>query len=114
MRKLTFEEIKKLKPSIEEVKRKKRNPVYAMLDNVRSLYNVGSVFRTSDAVLLNKLFLCGITGTPPRKEISKTALGAEDIVPWEQNDSSTSVIKKLKKAGVQIAAVELTDKSEIG
>ncbi|OGJ42957.1 hypothetical protein A3I58_01550 [Candidatus Peregrinibacteria bacterium RIFCSPLOWO2_02_FULL_39_10] len=111
MRKLTFEEIKKLKPSIEEVKRKKRNPVYAMLDNVRSLYNVGSVFRTSDAVLLNKLFLCGITGTPPRKEISKTALGAEDIVPWEQNDSSTSVIKKLKKAGVQIAAVELTDKS---
>ncbi len=111
MRKLTFEEIKKLKPSIEEVKRKKRNPVYAMLDNVRSLYNVGSVFRTSDAVLLNKLFLCGITGCPPRKEISKTALGAEDIVPWEQNDNPISVIEKLKKSGVQIAAVELTDKS---
>lgn len=99
MRKLTFEEIKK------------RNPIYAMLDNVRSLYNVGSAFRTSDAVLLGKLFLCGITGCPPRKEISKTALGAENIVPWEQNDDPISIIKKLKKAGVQIAAVELTDKS---
>ena len=76
MEKLTHEDILKIKPSVKEVLKKKRNPIYALLDNVRSLYNVGAIFRTSDAVLLKKLFLCGITGHPPRKEISKTALKA--------------------------------------
>ena len=107
MRKLSYQEILKIKPSAEKVKKVKRNPIYALLDNVRSLYNVGAVFRTSDAVLLKKLFLCGITGCPPRKEISKTALGAEEIVPWEYSDDAVSTIKKLKKNGVQIVAVEL-------
>lgn len=109
MRKLSHAEIQNMKPSVSEVKKKKRNPIYAVLDNVRSLYNVGAIFRISDAVLLKKLFLCGITGFPPRKEISKTALGAEETVPWEHCDDSAEVIKKLKNRGVKIAAVELTD-----
>lgn len=111
MKKLNHDEILKVKPSVSQVKRKKRNNMFALLDNVRSLYNVGSVFRTSDAVLLKKLFLCGITGHPPRKEISKTALGAEDIVPWEYQDDSVEVIKKLKKKGVAIVAVEIAHDS---
>ncbi|MBD3360625.1 TrmH family RNA methyltransferase [Candidatus Peregrinibacteria bacterium] len=111
MRKLCHAEIQKIKPSVSEVKKKKRNPIYAVIDNVRSLYNVGAIFRTSDAVLLKKLYLCGITGFPPRKEISKTALGAEETVPWEHYDDSLEVIKKLKKNGVKIAAVELTDEN---
>lgn len=108
MKKLTHEEILKIKPSIDEVKKKKRNPIFALLDNCRSLYNVGSIFRTSDAVLLEKLFLTGFTGFPPRNEISKTALGAEELVPWEQHDDAATLIKKLKNEGVQIVAVELT------
>lgn len=107
MRKLTHEEILRQKPSQEEVKKKKRNEIYAILENVRSLYNVGAVMRTSDGILLKKLFLCGITGTPPRKEISKTALGAEELVPWEKCDSAIDVVKKLRRRGVQIVAVEL-------
>jgi 23S rRNA (guanosine2251-2'-O)-methyltransferase len=107
MRKLSYDEILKTKPSVSEVKKKKRLPIYALLDNVRSLYNVGAIFRTSDAVLLKKLFLCGITGYPPRKEISKTALGAEEIVPWEYSEDSIKVIKNLKKKKIKIVAVEL-------
>lgn len=107
MKKLSHEQILKIKPSIEEVKKKKRSEIYVLLDNIRSLYNVGAIFRTSDAILLKKLYLCGITGYPPRKEISKTALGAEELVPWEQRDEAASVIKELKKKGVKIVAVEL-------
>ena len=98
MKKLTHKEILKIKPSISAVKKKKRTPVFVILDNVRSLYNVGSIFRTSDAVLIKKLYLCGITGCPPKKEISKTALGAEELVPFEYSEDAISVIKKLKKA----------------
>lgn len=107
MKKLSHEEILQLKPSIAEVKKKKRSEIYVLLDNVRSLYNVGAIFRTSDAVLLKKLYLCGITGFPPRKELSKTALGAEEVVPWQYIDDSTDAIKKLKERGVKIVAVEL-------
>lgn len=113
MKKLSYEEILQFKPSVEEVKQKTRTPVYALLDNVRSLYNVGAIFRTSDAVLLNKLFLCGITGFPPRKEISKTALGAEEIVPWEYRDSATEVILELKSTGVKIVCVELAHEAKL-
>ncbi|MFA5948375.1 MAG: RNA methyltransferase [Candidatus Gracilibacteria bacterium] len=111
MKKLTHEEIKKIKPSVSAVKKKKRSPIYAILDNIRSLYNVGAIFRTSDAVMLNKLFLCGITGCPPRKEISKTALGAEEIVPFEYCENALDAIRKLKKKGVKIVAVELAKKA---
>lgn len=91
--------------------KKERSPIYVVLDNIRSLYNVGSFFRTSDGALVEKLFLCGFTGYPPRKEISKTALDAEKVVPWEQADDAREVIKKLKAEGVQIVAVELCDGS---
>jgi len=112
MKKLSHEEILTIKPSIKEVKKKKRSPIYALLDNVRSLYNVGAIFRTSDAILLKKLYLCGITGAPPRKEISKTALKAEEVVPWEYSDDAVNIIKKLKKQGVQIVAAEIAHDSK--
>ena len=113
MKKLSHEEISKMKPSVEDVKNKEKNEIYTLLDNVRSLHNVGAIFRTSDAVLIKKIFLCGITGHPPRKEISKTALGAEEIVEWEYNEDATEVIKDLKKKGVKIVAVELAKDSQI-
>jgi 23S rRNA (guanosine2251-2'-O)-methyltransferase len=112
MKKLSHQKIQSSKPSIKAVKRMKRKPIYALLDNVRSLHNVGAIFRTSDAVLLEKLYLCGITGAPPRKEITKTALGAEEVVPFEYFDEASSAIEELKKAGVTIVAVELSEKSK--
>jgi len=113
MKKLSHDEISKMKPSIADVKKKNKNEIYALLDNVRSMHNVGAIFRTSDAVLLKKLYLCGITGHPPRKEISKTALGAEEIVEWEYNEDATEVIKDLKKQGIKIVAVELAKDATI-
>lgn len=107
MKKLSHEEILKKKPSADEVLNKKRTPIVVLLDNVRSLHNVGAIFRTSDAILLEKLYLCGITGAPPRNEISKTALGAEELVPWEYHEDAVEVIKGLKANGVRIVAVEL-------
>jgi len=112
MKKLSHEDILKIKPSKNVVLKKKRSEIYAILDNVRSLYNVGAIFRTSDAVLLKKLYLCGITGTPPRKEISKTALGAEELVPYEYRESAIDAIKELKKKKVNIVAVELAHGSK--
>lgn len=108
---MSHQEIKEAKLSVEEVKSMERSPIYVLLDNVRSLFNVGSIFRTSDAVMAKKIYLCGITGAPPRKEISKTALGAEEIVPWEQDDEAIQVIRRLKSDGVQIVAVELAKDS---
>ncbi|MBU1151274.1 RNA methyltransferase [Patescibacteria group bacterium] len=112
MRKKSHQEIQKSKPSIEGVKAISRMPIFVLLDNVRSLYNVGSIFRTSEAVLVEKIFLCGITGYPPRKEISKTALGAEEIVPFEYEEEACDVVKRLKAEGVKVCAVELCEGSE--
>jgi tRNA G18 (ribose-2'-O)-methylase SpoU len=81
-------------------------PVFALLDNIRSLHNVGSIFRTADGVGVQKLFLCGITGTPPRSEIRKAALGAEELVPWEYSPDPLPVVKRLKSEGVRIVALE--------
>jgi 23S rRNA (guanosine2251-2'-O)-methyltransferase len=81
-------------------------PVAVLLDNIRSLYNVGSFFRTADAAAIQMLYLCGITGKPPRKEISKTALGAEETVPWEHHLDPLEVIRTLRGRGYEIAAVE--------
>ncbi|NIA02365.1 MAG: TrmH family RNA methyltransferase [Nitrospirae bacterium] len=111
MKKLSHQEIQKMKPTVEEVKAKKRNPIFALLNNVRSLYNVGAIFRTSDAILLEKVYLTGITGFPPRKEISKTALGAEEIVPFEYREDAVEALKELKEQGVKIVAVELAEGS---
>ncbi len=86
-------------------------PLYVVLDNIRSLHNVGAIFRTADGILAGKLFLCGITGHPPRKEIEKAALGAIDVVPWEYSPSTKETLLKLKETGVKICALELTGDS---
>jgi tRNA G18 (ribose-2'-O)-methylase SpoU len=81
-------------------------PVSILLDNVRSLYNVGSFFRTADAAAIEKLYLCGITGTPPKKALAKTALGAEESVSWEHTWDPVSLVRSLHARGVELAAIE--------
>jgi 23S rRNA (guanosine2251-2'-O)-methyltransferase len=83
-----------------------RLPVAVLLDNVRSMYNVGAFFRAADGVGLQKLWLCGITAHPPKKAISKTALGAEETVPWEHDWDGLNTAEKLRRDGFQIAAIE--------
>jgi len=97
--------------TLEEVKNIKKQEIFIVLDNVRSLHNVGSTFRTSDAFGIKKLFLCGITGTPPDREIHKTALGAELSVQWEYQKNSFETVTQLKETGVKIFAVEQTTNS---
>ncbi|HVV43639.1 MAG TPA: TrmH family RNA methyltransferase [Bryobacteraceae bacterium] len=81
-------------------------PVCVLLENVRSLYNVGAFFRTADAVALEKLYLAGITGYPPQRMITKTALGAEETVPWQHSRDAESVLRELHRSNYEIAAVE--------
>lgn len=88
-----------------------RLPVSIVLDNVRSLYNVGSFFRTADAAGIEKLYLCGITGHPPKKALSKTALGSEDRVPWTHTWHAADVISGLRQRGHEVAAIETTTHS---
>jgi len=83
-------------------------PVSILLDNVRSLYNVGAFFRTADAMACEKLYLCGITGRPPKSGISKTALGADETVPWEHHADAAALIRELRSQHHEIAAVETT------
>jgi tRNA G18 (ribose-2'-O)-methylase SpoU len=85
-----------------------RLPAVALLDNVRSMYNVGAFFRTADAIGLEKLYLCGITAHPPKKAIAKTALGAEETVPWEHSWDAAITIQNLRQRGYEIAAIETT------
>lgn len=110
-KKLSNDEIKGKRPGIAELEEAERFPVAVIAENVRSLYNVGSMFRTSDGALIEKLWLCGYTGFPPRKEIDKTALGSVETVPWEHSEDTVSVIKKLKAEGYSIVALEHTDTS---
>lgn len=109
--KYTHEQIQNSKPSIEEVKQKPRTPLVVVLDNIRSIYNVGAMFRTCDAVLAEKMYLCGITGHPPRKDIDKVALGAVEVVPWDYQESVVETVKKLKNEGYTICALEQTKAS---
>ncbi len=104
MRKLKLQELNRL--SISEYQESKKLPLVIVLDNIRSLNNVGSAFRTADALSVEKIFLVGITGTPPHRDIHKTALGAQDIVAWEYKSDIISVIEDLKKEGYIIASVE--------
>ena len=97
--------------SVEEFKNKKKNQLVILLDDVRSLNNVGSAFRTADAFLIEKIILCGITGTPPNREINKTALGATDSVDWEYFKDATDAIEALKTEGYKIIALEQTEKA---
>jgi 23S rRNA (guanosine2251-2'-O)-methyltransferase len=92
--------------SVDEFRDAKKTPIIIVLDNVRSALNVGSVFRTADAFLVEAIYLCGITATPPNKEIHKSALGATDTVNWKYFENTLVAIEELKKSGYKIASVE--------
>ena len=109
MKKLKNSELSRL--SIDEFKNSSKTPVIVILDNIRSAHNVGSVFRTCDAFLIDKIILCGITAIPPNKEIRKTALGSSESVDWRYYKNTEEVIMKLKKKDYQIIAVEQANKS---
>lgn len=109
MKKLKLHELARISP--HEYKDAAKIPVIIVLDNIRSLHNVGSAFRTADAFLVDKIMLTGITGTPPNREIHKTALGATESVPWEYQESITTGIEQLKQSGYRIVIVEQTSES---
>ncbi|MFV8344771.1 RNA methyltransferase [Flavobacterium sp. ZB4P13] len=104
MRKLENSELDR--KSIEAFKQSEKTPLILVLDDIRSLHNIGSVFRTADAFLIEKIYLCGITAIPPNKEIHKTALGATETVTWEHNENVLDVIEKLKKENTTTLAIE--------
>jgi tRNA G18 (ribose-2'-O)-methylase SpoU len=104
MRKLENSELNR--KSVDDFKEAKKTPIIIILDDVRSLNNIGSVFRTADAFLIEKIYLCGITATPPNKEINKTALGATETVIWEHAENVLEVIEKLKQDNVKVFAIE--------
>ncbi|KAF2341672.1 MULTISPECIES: RNA methyltransferase [Flavobacterium] len=104
MRKLENSELDR--KSIEDFKKSEKTPLILVLDDIRSLHNIGSVFRTADAFLIEKIILCGITATPPNKEIHKTALGATETVAWEHHENVLEVIENLKKENVLTMAIE--------
>jgi len=104
MRKLTMEELNR--KSVEEFKVSQKNPVIAVLENIRSAYNVGSVFRTADGFLIEAVYITGYTAKPPHKEIKKTALGAEDSVSWKYFETTKDAINELRSEGYKIFAVE--------
>tara|TARA_B100000475_G_C15023477_1_gene325177 strand:- start:1081 stop:1626 length:546 start_codon:yes stop_codon:yes gene_type:complete len=109
MKKLKNSELSRL--SIDEFKNSSKTPVIVILDNIRSAHNVGSVFRTCDAFLIDKIILCGITAIPPNKEIRKTALGSSESVDWRYYKNTEEIIMRLKKKDYQIIAVEQANKS---
>ena len=107
MRKLKNSELERL--TNEQFKLVEKTPIIVILDNIRSLNNIGSVFRTSDAFLIEKVYLCGITAKPPHKDIHKTALGSTDSVAWEYVENTLSLIESLKAIKIQIASIEQAD-----
>src|SRR5882762_9041111 len=109
MKKLKLEELGRI--SIDAFKEADKIPVCIVLDNVRSLHNVGSAFRTADAFRIAKIYLAGITGTPPHREIHKTALGSTDSVAWEYFEKPEDAVVKLKREGYQIILIEQTTES---
>lgn len=111
LRKRSMEELGRL--SVEQFKESEKLPVVVVLDNVRSLHNVGSAFRTGDAFRISRLYLTGITGTPPHREIQKSALGATESVPWSYEENTASLLKHLKSQGYQIIVVEQTTNSRL-
>jgi len=111
MKKLKNKELQRI--NIEEFKIAKKTPITIVIDNVRSALNIGSVFRTADAFLIENIILCGITSTPPNKEIRKTALGATDSVNWKYVKNTTDAVKQLIKEGYYVIGIEQTDKSTL-
>lgn len=109
MRKLKITELNRI--DREAFRETPKIPLRIVLDNVRSLHNVGSVFRTSDAFLIEKIYLCGITATPPHAEIHKTALGAEDTVDWQYEEDTAAAVAQLKAGGYTVLAIEQAERS---
>lgn len=109
MRKLKNEELPRL--DVDGFKKAEKTPVIIVLDNIRSLNNIGSVFRTSDAFLIEKIYLCGITATPPHKDIRKTALGATESITWEYQESTLELIKKYNSKGYETIAIEQAEEA---
>ena len=109
MRKLKNEELNR--KSVKDFRVSKKMPLIIVLDNVRSLNNIGSVFRTADAFLIEKIYLCGITASPPHKDIHKTALGATENVLWEYIHSTADIVQKLQTEGVSVWPIEQTEDS---
>lgn len=107
MRKLKNSELNRLE--LAEYKTAEKIPLIVILDNIRSLNNIGSVFRTSDAFLIEKIYLCGITAVPPNKDIHKTALGATESVDWEYVEDTLTLVEKLKSEGTIVASIEQAD-----
>ncbi len=111
--KLIHETLKSARPTLEDLKGMRRHPVRIVCENIRSLYNVGSIFRTSDGAFIEELHLCGYTGYPPRKEIDKTALGSVESVPWSRHGDTAALLRNLKAQGYHCVALEHTSSSEI-
>lgn len=109
MRKLKLDELNRA--SIEEFKEQDKLPVVVVLDNVRSMHNIGSIFRTSDALAVTAVYLCGITAQPPHREIEKTALGATQSVTWAYFEDTVKAIEKLRADGYKIVAIEQAENS---
>jgi len=109
MRKLKNSELGRL--TVDEFKKTDKIPLIVVLDNIRSLNNIGSVFRTSDAFLIEKIYLCGITAQPPHKEIHKTALGSTETVDWEYVEDTLTLVEKLKEEKVKVASIEQAENS---
>lgn len=99
--------------SEEEFKAQEKFPIIVILDEIRSLTNVGSFFRSCDAFNVEKIYLCGITATPPHREIHKTALGATETIAWEHCESTEEIVQKLKSEGVKICSIEQTEKTTL-
>ena len=108
-RKLKNSELDRL--NVPEFKEAKKSPIIIVLDNIRSLNNIGSVFRTSDAFLIEKIYLCGITAQPPHNDIRKTALGSTETVDWEYAESTLAVIEKLKAEDTKVCSIEQAEHS---
>lgn len=118
MKKLTHDEISKKRSTLDSIHKVKKLPVHVVLNSIRSSYNVGSIFRTSDGAMIEKLFLCGYTPYPPhpdlsagKKEVLKTSLGATESVKWEYVKDPKEVIKSMKEKGIKVCALELTAQS---
>jgi len=109
MRKLKNEELNRISP--QEFKSSDKNPIIIVLDNIRSMLNIGSIFRTCDAFRIEAIYLCGITATPPHREIERTALGATESVNWRYFNSTVEAVEELKENNFSVFAVEQTDKS---
>jgi tRNA G18 (ribose-2'-O)-methylase SpoU len=109
MQKLSMDQLQRA--DVETFKNQEKTAITLVLDNVRSMHNVGSAFRTADGFAIEKIFLCGITATPPHREIEKTALGATQSIPWEHAEETTEAIKTLKELGYTIIAIEQAENS---